>query len=239
MQVKSSGNPNVVFVFAALVILLLALVTYISLSPPTPNTMLSQLPQSVESIGPEAESSPIPATATSNPDGEKLLKEVLDKPLDVTAPKETDNESTKESIKETLNDQPLDPQQTAGTISGDSDAVSKAKAVEPVVVTPQFTGQKTYAYSVRTGETLYRIAGRFRNPAAKIKQTNALPDDNVTTGQVLELRIQGMHKVVTGEGLAAIARAYGVPLQDLRRCNELTLTTDALKPGQELIIPLP
>lgn len=217
------GNPNVVFVFLGVLVLFLALVTYVWLKDPADGTLLAQLPAAVASA-PGTDEAEAPTQAKTNPEGEALLDEVLAKPLE-------SKEATKDSTQK-----PADQQLVPASAAKDSTQPAAPAAEDAAKTKTQFSGQMDYAYTIRPGDALYSLASRFKTPAASIREANALPDNNLQAGQVLKIKIQGLHKVGTGEGLSAIARSYGVTAAEIRKANGLS--SDRLQLGQELIIPV-
>ena len=210
---NSGGNPNLVFVFSALVVILVGLGFYIY-AKKEEGTLLKNLPEAVKA---ESDNPVDGGSATSigqNPEGEALLKEVTSKPLDAAPEPEKKAEPI---VADTANVQPE-------TVALESDPKA------------QFSGTTSYTYTVKAGETLFRIASKFKTPATQIKKENSLSDEGVQTDQELKISIQGIHTAGQGEGLSAIARTYGISVAEIRKANELV--SDVLKEGDELIIPI-
>lgn len=230
---SQGGNPNLGFVLGALLLLLAGLVVYIFNRPPQEYTLLKQLPP--EPVTSSAGQGSAKGKGTQfNPEGDKLLNSVLNKPKEPEALRPEDEKKRKEAEKKKLQDQAKDAPKAAPEPAPKADTAAKAPA--GATVKTQFSGTTDYVYTVKPGETLFRLASRFRNPATQIKYNSQLPDENVAAGQQLKLRIQGIHKVGAGEGLNAIARTYGVSVADLRKANDLQ--GDQIKLGQELVIPV-
>lgn len=218
------GNPNLVFVTGAVTVLLALLVAYVSLRPNHTTSLLQNLPAPVIADSEQPQQSPVSASGNAVSAGQDAdLKDVLAKPLEAAPVKE-------EPKVEQKKEEPLVTVDTAK-------AATPAEEPAAVEVKKQFSGPTEYTYTIKAGETLFRVASRFRNPASQIKTANSLSSDNVQVGQALKLKIQGIHKVASGEGLAAIARSYGVTVTDLKKAN--ALTSDQLSEGQELVVPLP
>lgn len=217
------GNPNVVFVFLGVLVLLLALIAYVWMKDPADGTLMAQLPAAV-TTAPNADDAEAPAQTKTNPEGEALLEEVLAKPLE-------SKEATKDSTQK-----PADQQLVPASGPKDSTQTAAPAAEEAAKAKTQFSGQMDYTYTVRPGDALYSLASKFKIPAASIREANAMPDNNLQAGQVLKIRIQGLHKVAPGEGLSGIARTYGVTAAEIRKANGLS--SDRLQLGQELIIPV-
>lgn len=100
------------------------------------------------------------------------------------------------------------------------------------------------SYVVRSGDTLVRIARRFRTNVPALRRANRLRSDRLRSGARLTIptggsaasaRRAGQHLVRTGDSLSAIARRYRVTIAALRRQNHLR--NDNIRPGQRLTIP--
>ena len=98
-------------------------------------------------------------------------------------------------------------------------------------------------YTVRQGDTLYRIAVRFHTTVWKLTQLNALPDPNrIYAGQRLCVKPNGqlpmgfLYTVQRGDTLNSIARRYGWTASYLASVNHLP-NPDRIYAGQVLLIP--
>jgi N-acetylmuramoyl-L-alanine amidase len=104
------------------------------------------------------------------------------------------------------------------------------------------------SYTVRSGDTLSEIAARFGVSMATLRSHNDLKSDTIRVGQVLKLPGAGAvagatraapsfveHKISRGETLSQIAVSYSVPLDEIRRANQLK--SDTIRVGQVLKIP--
>lgn len=121
--------------------------------------------------------------------------------------------------------------------TADSSTVPAEPApVTPVSVSSSGTGEQVVTYTIRKGDTLYKIAALFGNKPSDLVSMNALPDMNVQAGKPLKVKVKAMHAVGEGEGLLAIAGKYGVPVRSIRLANGLQ--GDAVPSGSTLIIPL-
>ncbi|OAT79832.1 peptidoglycan DD-metalloendopeptidase family protein [Desulfotomaculum copahuensis] len=111
---------------------------------------------------------------------------------------------------------------------------------QPLAVAPQPAPGAAALYTVRTGDTLSAVAGRFGLTVDALCRANGLSGgDLILTGQVLTIP-GGMtrHRVADGETLTGIARRFGVDTQELARVNNLT-GAGRLAAGREMIIPVP
>ncbi|WP_427916970.1 LysM peptidoglycan-binding domain-containing protein [Vibrio amylolyticus] len=100
---------------------------------------------------------------------------------------------------------------------------------------------KTVTHTVRSGDYLGKIAGKYKVTVAAIKRENNLKSDTLRLGQKLKITVSvkdvpiRKHKVQRGEFLGKIADRYGVSINSIRKANKLR--SDELAIGQVLIIP--
>ena len=109
-------------------------------------------------------------------------------------------------------------------------------------------------YRVRAGDSLYKIARRYKTSIRVIKRLNGLKRSLIRPGQKLKILknvkgskkfyvIQkkhvkmaastGYHRVKAGQNLSGIARRYKIPLKKLKKLNNLTHTS-MIYPGQKI-----
>lgn len=99
-----------------------------------------------------------------------------------------------------------------------------------------------FNHQVRSGETLYSIAIRYGVTVDEIMQANGLANGNyIFVGQNLVIPSrnasgQQVHTVQPGESLNAIARRYGVGLDQLIAANGLA-DPNNIRAGQQIVIP--
>lgn len=109
-------------------------------------------------------------------------------------------------------------------------AVSVA-AVSP----PPASAQRTH--TVRSGQSLARIARRYGVRVSDLAAANALDvDAQVRPGQELRVPEPGVTYVRAGQTLSAIARDAGCSVAELQRLNRLR-EGQALRVGQRIILP--
>ena len=113
----------------------------------------------------------------------------------------------------------------------------------PIIEPTSAPKGKHVIYTVKSGDTLGRIASRYGVSTASLRMTNRIRGNMIRPGQ--RLRIPGtgdaeaadtvIHTVSSGETLSSIANRYGVTVTRLKRSNRLTSNT--LHIGDKLEIP--
>lgn len=96
------------------------------------------------------------------------------------------------------------------------------------------------SYTVKSGDSLSVIAGRFGLTTAELKSLNNLSSNTIQIGQVLSLPgaspdSDSEHTIRSGETLSGIAIRYSISLASLRAANNLS--NDRILVGQVLKIP--
>jgi len=125
--------------------------------------------------------------------------------------------------------------QRASRLTGDSLRVGMELTIPSPAAPEGFT-----QYTVRAGETLFRLAETYGTTVATIQRINGLSGTTITPGQVLFLPEAGSgrtHLVEPGETVYGIASTYGVAVDALVGANDLAGT--AIRAGQWLVIPEP
>lgn len=124
------------------------------------------------------------------------------------------------------------------------------------------TGSSACEYTVRSGDSLFRIAINNDTTVEAIRTANELPNDTIFPGDVLIIPNCGgedtadatsappeagatalpdgwqIHIVASGETLGLIAQRYSIGQSRIVAANELA-NPDTLSVGQRLIIPAP
>ena len=132
-------------------------------------------------------------------------------------------------------------------------APTAKKTVHPstLKLTPTVTSQKQIPkhiqqsqpklinHTVRRGQTLAAIAGRYRTTVSTLKKLNNIKRANrIRSGQKLRVpATYATHKVRRGQTLAAIAQRYGTTVTALKRINRIK-NTRLIQIGQTLRVPL-
>ncbi|MBQ8742841.1 MAG: LysM peptidoglycan-binding domain-containing protein [Clostridia bacterium] len=93
-------------------------------------------------------------------------------------------------------------------------------------------------HTVKAGETVYSIARQYSASPSQIIRDNGIdPSSQIALGQALIIAIPTLtHTVSPGETLFTIAIKYGIGVNQLRRNNLSLMGSDAIYPGQVLII---
>ena len=99
---------------------------------------------------------------------------------------------------------------------------------------------ETEVYTVKSGDTLYKIANKFNLTVDELKKLNNLTSNTLSIGQKLNVskpieEIESTYTVVKGDTLYGIARKFGVNVDNLKVINNLKNNT--LSIGQVLKIP--
>ncbi|MBQ9024158.1 MAG: LysM peptidoglycan-binding domain-containing protein [Bacilli bacterium] len=121
-------------------------------------------------------------------------------------------------------------------------AEAVVKAVTTYKGIPYDKSSQSDTYTVQRGDTLWSIAKKFNTNVNDLKRVNNLNTNTLFVGQTL--KVPGYYTaedtnityvVKRGDTLYSISRQYGVPVDTLRRINNLT--SDVLSIGQEISIP--
>lgn len=102
------------------------------------------------------------------------------------------------------------------------------------------TGGSSFAYTVKSGDTLWLLANRFGTSVDAIKRLNGLTSDNLQIGQILQIPTEQStgyfnYTVKSGDTLWLLANRFGTTVDAIKRLNGLT--SDNLQIGQVLRIP--
>lgn len=97
-------------------------------------------------------------------------------------------------------------------------------------------------YTVKSGDTLYKIAANYNTTVDNLKKLNNLTSNNLSIGQVLYISKSpqqddstNQYIVKSGDNLYSISKLYGVSVNELKQANGLT--SNLLTVGQVLKIP--
>lgn len=101
-------------------------------------------------------------------------------------------------------------------------------------------GVSAYAagiYTVKSGDSLWKISSANGLTVTQLKQYNALTSDTIYVGQKLALSPAVKYTVKSGDTLWLISQRYAVTVNQITSYNYLIGTT--IYPGQTLYIPSP
>ncbi len=94
-----------------------------------------------------------------------------------------------------------------------------------------------YTYTLKKGETLYRISRKYNIPVNILQEINQIKDPS----QIREgtrILIPSLYTIKKGDTLYSISRRYGILLEALLKTNKITDVT-SLAIGEKLYIPFP
>ena len=107
---------------------------------------------------------------------------------------------------------------------------------------PKETSVTDSNYTVKPGDTLYKIALLNDISVDELKKLNNLTSDKLSVGQMLIIKRDpnndnntNIYEVKAGDNLYAISKKYNVSVEDLKKTNGLI--NDILSIGQKIIIP--
>lgn len=115
--------------------------------------------------------------------------------------------------------------------------------VGQILEVPGSSSSTSGTYTVKSGDSLWKIANEYGLTVAELKSLNGLTSDNLSVGQVLKVSnssgssnsSNNTYTVKSGDSLWKIANEYGVTVNELKSLNNLT--SDILSIGQVLQIP--
>jgi spore germination protein len=93
-------------------------------------------------------------------------------------------------------------------------------------------------HTVRSGESLWKIASYYRVSSSSVMELNELSNPNqIVIGQALVIPTEDTyHTVKPGESLWSIAQVHGITVQAILQYNQLN-NPDSISPGIQLYIP--
>ena len=107
------------------------------------------------------------------------------------------------------------------------------------IPTKEIYEEEETLYTVKAGDTLYKIAAANNTTVDEIKALNNLTSNNLSIGQLLKipspLTPETTYTVQKGDSLYAIANKYNTTVDALKKANNLT--SNILSIGQVLKIP--
>ncbi|WFD11076.1 muramidase family protein [Tepidibacter hydrothermalis] len=118
---------------------------------------------------------------------------------------------------------------------------------QKLIINQETKSVDTTKYTVKKGDTLWKISQMFNVSVSSLKSINNLSSDTIYEGQTIYLKgnvetkestiTYETHTVKSGETTWSISIDYGIPMQELLDVNGLTQNSQ-LSIGQELTIPV-
>ncbi|MGE7879165.1 LysM peptidoglycan-binding domain-containing protein [Peribacillus muralis] len=106
----------------------------------------------------------------------------------------------------------------------------------PVISTVAGDSSKPIVHTVKTGNTLWKVANQYGVSIGELQKENKLNSSDIMVGQKLKIpQKYKIHTVVSGDTLWKISNKYEVAAADLSKLNNLR--TASLNVGQKLKIP--
>ncbi len=108
--------------------------------------------------------------------------------------------------------------------------------------TPPKTNNQTINYTVKKGDSLYKIANSYNTSVSNIVNLNNLKSNNLSIGQILKIPVSNSNSnpisqtyvVKVGDNLYSIARKFNTTVDSIKKKNNLN--SNLLSIGQKLII---
>ena len=136
---------------------------------------------------------------------------------------------------------------TVNDIKNINNLISNNLSIGQVLKIPNLEGsnqqEENYSnYTVKAGDSLYKIASLYQTSVNAIKELNNLTSNNLSIGQVLKIPSYNQtnnnyktYTVVSGDSLYRIANKFNISVQEIKDLNNLT--SNLLSIGQVLKIP--
>lgn len=129
---------------------------------------------------------------------------------------------------------------TVDTLKSLNGLTSNNLTVGQILEVPGSSSSTSGTYTVKSGDSLWKIANQYGLTVAELKSLNGLTSDNLSIGQVLKVSnssssssgFSNTYTVKSGDSLWKIANQYGLTVAELKSLNELT--SDNLSVGQVL-----
>jgi len=116
----------------------------------------------------------------------------------------------------------------------------RAVAVSGNAPTREETRESVLSHTVVRGDSLWRLAQKYKTSVNEIKALNGLRGNTLSLGQKLKIRAETTgpryYTVRKGDTLGKIATAHRVRLSELLRANNMS-RRDTIYPNQRLVVP--
>ncbi len=125
-----------------------------------------------------------------------------------------------------------------GLVSGITGYVDRDRFTDGVLLA---TGETTFPYTVRRGDTLWALSRRFGTTVEKLVELNHIPNPNlIYVNQILQIPGEAptyrTYTVRPGDTLWGISRMYGVTVNQIAELNGIR-NPNLIYPGQVFQIP--
>ncbi len=207
---QNRGNNNLIFIAGILVIILFAMIFW----GMTRNSSIEQL---ISSAAPDSSAFASDSLLVAANEAEETA--------------EAEEEKPEQPVAATVADSAAAPRDSANQ---QTPAAENPIAQVPVVSNEG--GETIYAYKIRKGDTMYKLAAKFGNKPTDIMALNGLSDMSVQADKTIKVKVKALHSVGAGEGLNAIAEKYSVPAKSIKIANDMK--DDVLSQGASILIPL-
>jgi LysM repeat protein len=97
-------------------------------------------------------------------------------------------------------------------------------------------GSNFYSYTIKKGDTFFKIAAKFGNNPSELQELNKMEELNLQAGKEMKVRIRATYQVQPGDGINSIADKYGVSVRSIKAANGLS--SETLSARSSLIIPM-
>ena len=119
-----------------------------------------------------------------------------------------------------------------------SNILSVGQVLKLPTTSSETPSSNTVDYTVKSGDSLYKIAGQYNVTVDAIKRANNLTTNNLQIGQVLRIPLgtsrETTYTVKSGDSLYSIAKKYNTTVNRLKELNNLS--SNLLNIGQILIV---
>ena len=130
---------------------------------------------------------------------------------------------------------------TVDNLKSINNLTTDSLAIGQILKIPSEKVSTTNTYTVKSGDTLYGIAGKYNTTVDELKSLNNLTSNTLSIGQTLKIpsgttsNNTSTYTVVKGDTLYGIANKYNTTVDELKSLNNLTNNT--LSIGEVLKVP--